>query len=132
MGCGGVPLAWPTRQVVGEEPIGSRLRCARTVSWSWNATWLAWSRRSSLKSPFSRLLTSRPTTTANTTRMTSVRVADTAASRQRTGQRLGVRAARMFSSLFIPSRLDDVPGATLGVQDTPLAAGLELSAQVRD
>ena len=37
-------------------------------------------------------MASRPTTSAKTTRMTSVRPAETAASRQRTGQRFGVSA----------------------------------------
>ena len=60
------------------------------------------SRSSSLKSLWSRFEVSRPTTTAKMTRMISVRVAETAASRQRTGQRFGVSAARMRSSLLHP------------------------------
>src|ERR687892_494562 len=79
-----------------------------------------------------RFWVSRPTTKANMTRIRNVRTAETAASRQRTGQRFAVRAERSRSSLFIAGRPHDVSGTALGVEEPLLVAGLELSPQVGD
>src|SRR5438093_5219330 len=103
-----------------------------TCAWTSNESLVAVLRSSSLKSPWSRFDVSRPTTSAKTTRMISVRVAETAARRQRTGQRFGVSAQASRSSLFIPGRPDHVTGTALGVQDPGLALGFELSAQIGD
>src|SRR3954464_15878750 len=88
--------------------------------------------RSPLKSPSRRFDVSRPTTSAKITRIRNVRTADTAASRQRTGQRFGVRTSRIRSSRFIAGRLHDIPGPTLGVEDPGPPPRLELSPHIGD
>src|SRR6476659_7293495 len=93
---------------------------------------LAVPRTSSLKSFWSLFDVRRPTTPAKITRMTRVRAADTAARRQRTGQRFGVRRPRIRSSLFISRRPDHVPRSALGVEDPRLAARLQLATEVGD
>src|SRR3954469_24858949 len=74
------------------------------------ATWL-------LKSERTRDAVTWPITTAKPARMTNVSAAETTARRQRIG---------MCSST------EHVPGAADGVQQSRLAAGLELAAQVGD
>src|SRR5437763_6182264 len=98
----------------------------------WPAIVYAVSRTSRLKSLWSRFDVSRPTTSAKITRMISVNVAETAASRQRTGQRFGVSLAASRSSLFIAGRPDHVAGTTLRVKEPGLASRLQLAAQIGD
>src|SRR3954452_19285778 len=111
--------------------VGLPLRASKPNCVCW-PRFDAYRLRSPLKSPSRRFDVSRPTTSEKITRIRNVRTADTAARRQRTGQRFGVRTSRIRSSRFIAWRSHDVAGAALCVKDSRLAARLELSPHVRD
>src|SRR3954454_13590572 len=99
-----------------------------------------------------RLVATWSSTARKISRMARLRPAETAAKRQRTGHDDGlrrpsygvlrransaaIRAPRVLVwrrlSLVTTLLLEDVAGAAFGVQETGLAAGLQLAAQVGD
>src|SRR5690348_2595805 len=92
---------------------------------------------SPLKSARMRLLATLPMTPPKTSRMMRVRPAEVAASRQRTGQLRGRRQRgrprpekRLVRGTAL--LLENVAGAPFGVEETRLAARLELAAQIGD
>src|SRR5215211_3867354 len=128
-----------SRSRISTVGTGSKRVGERTSAWLETAR--APLANSSWKSLFSRSVARRPTTTAKTMRIASVRPADTAASRQRMGQRRGARitastpgAPLVCSGGFIlrARRPHHVPGAALRVKHARLAARFELASQVRD
>src|SRR5512146_2524887 len=92
---------------------------------------------SPLKSARIRLVATLPMTPPKTSRMMRVRPAEVAAKRQRTGQLRGrrQRARRGPEKRLMRGKallLENVAGAPFGVEETRLAARLELAAKVGD
>src|SRR5689334_4717651 len=102
-------------------PVGSSVAERIFVS---SCSWLAPSRTSERKSSRTRSEVRTPTAIANASRMTSVRTAEQPARRHRKG----MRATRSLIGLGA----EHVPRAADRVEQSGLAAGLELATQVRD
>src|ERR1700722_1989890 len=98
------------------------------------ARWAAETSTSRLKSERIRRTVSEPTTSAKPQRITNVNSAETTARRVRIGSRSNAAEMRRPSARRARSRsrAKDVAGPSNRVQQTRLALGLELAAQVRD